>query len=281
MVYYKQTEVRNFCDTNRLAMPKQQHFLGIKIDDVTYDEALLQTAAFLRSTSLHQIVTVGPEFLLESRGNARFADVLNHADLSVPDGIGLLIIGRLIGKKLRQRITGIDLTMVLARQADEQGKSLFLLGGNPGVAESAACALHARFPTLHIAGTATFPMFSRDAWNNLSENKDIIAESERMLETIAKTQPDILLVAFGAPQQDIWIDAFRQRMPSVHIAMGVGGTFDVLAGNLRRAPATFQKLGIEWLWRLFLQPKRIWRILRATIVFPVTLFIEQSKNQKT
>lgn len=259
-------------------MPKQQQFFGINVDDVTYNEALQQTKEFLLSSRFHHVVTVGPEFLLEARDNAKFANVLNRADLSVPDGIGLLIIGRLIGKKLRQRVTGIDLTMFLARQASEQRKSMFLLGGNPGVAESAARTLHARFPDLRIAGTSTFPLFSRDEWNALSTNKDSIAESERVLEAIAKAQPDILLVAFGAPQQDIWIDTFRQRMPSVRIAMGVGGTFDVLAGNVRRAPFLLQKLGLEWLWRLLLQPRRLGRILRATILFPIAVLKEQSRK---
>lgn len=261
-------------------MPKQQQFFGIKVDDVTYDEALQQTREFLLSSRFHHVVTVGPEFLLEARGNARFADVLNRADLSVPDGIGLLIIGWMTGRKLRQRVTGIDLTMFLARQANEQAKSFFLLGGSPGVAENAARALRVRFPSLHVAGTSTFPMFSQDAWNTLSTNRGIIAESKRVLETIVKTRPDILLVAFGAPQQDMWIDTFRQRMPSVRIAMGVGGTFDILAGNMRRSPFLLQKLGLEWLWRLLLQPRRLGRIVNATIRFPLAVFIEQGKRQK-
>jgi N-acetylglucosaminyldiphosphoundecaprenol N-acetyl-beta-D-mannosaminyltransferase len=231
---------------------KRIDILGVAVDDVLEDEALARIVSFIGEGGPHHVVTVNPEFVMEARRNSAFRRVLAAADLATPDGFGLLLVARMRGMPLRERVTGIGLTERIAREAAVRGWSLFLLGAAPGVAEQAAERLQHANPGLRIAGCyAGSPR----------------AEEEPAIRAlIAAARPDVLLVAYGHPAQDLWI-ARNQPLMRVPVAIGVGGTFDELAGVVRRTPPWMQRLGLKWLHRLIQQPQRWRRIITAVPLF--------------
>ncbi|MDA1209359.1 MAG: WecB/TagA/CpsF family glycosyltransferase [bacterium] len=233
-------------------MPSRVHLLGIPLDPVTADEAISCIQDLLEEGQ-HHIMTPNSEMLVAAKKDVEFHSILNTTSLNIPDSIGLVWMARLMGQKLPERVTGVDTVTRLCSQLDER-HPVFLLGGGSGVGRGASEVLLARNPDLRIAGT--FAGSPRDE------------DSEAIIAIINKAEPHLLLVAYGSPAQDKWIAKHIKSMPSVRVAMGVGGTFDFLAGNTKRAPVLFQKLGLEWLWRLVLQPSRIGRIFTAVVVFP-------------
>lgn len=242
-------------------------FLGIHVDDIDYKDAMRQCAEFLASHTHHHIVTVNPEFIMEARYNTQFRTVLNNATLRLPDGFGLRVAAALVKKRLRHRVTGVDATIGICSIAAEREQSVFLLGAEEGIAQKAAERLVRTFPGLRIAGAESFPSFS----SGEESSHNVNAASRGVIERINRTGASVLFVAFGAPKQDIWISTYLLQMPDVRIAMGVGGTFDFLAKKVRRAPLFFRCIGMEWLWRLFLQPSRYRRIFTAVIRFPLAV----------
>ncbi len=228
-------------------MRKRVNLLDTWIDSVDLEGAVARIDGFVRARTPHQIVTVNVDFLRLSSQDYSFRDLINTSDLAVPDGMPLLWGARLQGEALPERVTGADLIVECARLAAVRGYSIFLLGAAPGVAEQAATALRARFPALRIAGTYAPPVgpFSAD-------------EQEKMVRLIQELQPDMLFVAFGAPRQDRWIRANMRRL-GVPVCMGVGGSFDFLAGRVKRAPLWMQDYGLEWLYRVTQEPGRLWR----------------------
>lgn len=221
--------------------------LGRRVDDVTPDEALARIAGFVAEGGAHQVVTLNPEILMASRREAPLAAAIEAAALVVPDGIGLVWAARWLGQPLRQRVSGSDLVPRLAALAAARGWSIFLLGAAPGVADVAAAKLLAANPTLRIAGTYAG-----------SPSPD---EEEAIVARIRAAAPQMLFVAYGAPAQDLWIARNLARL-GVPVAIGVGGTLDFIAGTRRRAPAWVQRVGLEWLYRLWQEPRR-WRRMLA------------------
>ncbi len=240
-------------------MRRRVVILGVAIDDVLMDEAIAAVARFIAEGGLHQIVTVNPEFVMEARRNRAFRRVLAAADLATPDGFGIILAARWRGTPLRGRVTGIDLTERIAAEAARRGWSLFLLGAAPGVAERAAAALQRANPGLRIAGCYA--------------GSPRPADEPPIRERIIAARPDVLLVAYGHPAQDLWI-ARNQPLLRVPVAIGVGGTFDELAGVVPRAPALVQRLGLKWLYRLIVQPWRWRRIMTAAPLFLWTVLRE-------
>lgn len=237
--------------------------LGVPIDVVTQGEAvttLLQWVAMPEGQ--HHVVTPNPEMIVEARHNESFRNVLQRSDLSLPDGAGILWAAGRLGSALPERVTGTDTVIDLcARPAVQLGSvRVFLLGGASGVAERAGQELKCRNPALQIVGSYAG---SPDP-----------SEEHGIVERINAVHPTVLFVAYGAPAQDLWIACNLGRMPSVRVAMGVGGAFDFLAGVQKRAPTFLQSLGLEWLWRLILEPWRFRRIWRAVAVFPYLLWKE-------
>lgn len=230
--------------------------LGVRIDDVTMVEAMAQIAAFIRIRTPHQIATVNPEFVMTAQHNTAFASVLQAADLAVPDGVGLKIAARLTGQRLHGRVSGVDLCEQLAAASQAHGWRLYLLGAAPGVANATATVLQRRFPGVVIAG----------AYAGSPRPQDELAIRARITEA----RPDVLLVAYGAPAQDLWI-ARNQPTLRVPVAIGVGGTFDYLSGRVLRAPRWMRQLGLEWLFRLIRQPWRWKRIWTAVVIFPLAV----------
>lgn len=221
-------------------------------------EALARVEAFIAEGRPHQIATVNPEFIVEAQRNAPFRVALERADLSLPDGVGLLLATRVLRQPLRERVAGSDMVPKMARLSAQKGYRLYLLGAAPGVAERAAAALVRDCPGLQIAGAYAGTPEPRD-------EDDIVAR-------IVAADPDVLLVAYGAPRQDLWIYRNLHRL-GVPVCMGVGGALDFVAGVAVRAPRWMQRAGLEWLHRLWRQPWR-WRRMLALPRF-VALVIQE------
>ena len=217
--------------------------LGVRVDDATYDDLLALVDTFVASVRPHQIVTLNPEMLVAAHGDRSFREILNKSDLNLADGIGLILAARWLGCPLRERATGSDGIHLLAQHCARRGYRLFLLGAAPGVAEAASERLMAKNPALQVAGTyAGSP--------RVEDEKDVIAR-------VRDAAPDLLLVAYGVPTEELWIARHRARL-DVPVMMGVGGAFDFVAGATRRAPVWMRRVGLEWLHRLIQEPWR-WR----------------------
>jgi len=195
----------------------------------------------------HLVATVNPEFVMRARSDQEFARVLESADLCLADGSGVVWAARRQGCTMREPVTGVDLIPRLAALCAQRHFRLFLLGAEPGVAVDLASRLRAEHPDLEVQGHAGSPDPSSDA------------------ETIAMIQrhkPHVLLVAYGHPHQELWIDRMSDRL-GVAVAIGVGGAFDYLTGRVPRAPGWMRRAGLEWLFRLIRQP---WRIKRMAVL---------------
>ncbi len=229
--------------------PGRIHILGLPVDALTTAQwlALVERWLTTQPRRARHVCTLNPEFIMMARKDVNFHNILQRADLCVADGAGLLWAARQQGAALPARITGADGLPLLAQRAVRQGWRLFLLGAAPGVAERAAAALRARFPGLQIAG-------AHSGSPAAGEEDDIVAR-------INASQTDLLFVAWGAPRQEKWIARNLPRL-RVGLAMGVGGAFDFVAGDMPRAPRWLQRRGLEWLFRLALQPWRLRRMLR-------------------
>lgn len=228
--------------------------LGVSIASVTMTEALQQLHTLLQDGRQHHVMTPNSEMLVAATRDAAFRAVLNAADFAVPDSVGLLWMARMTGQRLPVRIAGVDLLTRFLEELPAE-HSVFLLGGGEGIAERAAVALRHGNPRLRIAGTYA--------------GSPSPADAPAILAAIRAAAPAILLVAYGAPAQDVWIHEHLPSMPSVRLAAGVGGTFDFWAGQQRRAPAFLRAVGLEWLWRVLREPRRIGRIFTAVVLFPL------------
>ncbi len=238
--------------------PAPVAILGVPVHPLTYELWLDLIAAFIVEGRPRQICTANPEFVMTARRQPAFMSVLQKADLVLPDGVGLLWAAKRQGRVLPERVTGSDGIYRLAKRAAAEGWRLFLLGAGPGIAERTGAVLQARYPGLIIAGT--FAGSPADA------------EYPSIRLCITAAQPDVLLGAYGAPAQDIWIAEHKDDL-GVAVSIGVGGAFDHVVGIRRRAPAWLIRLNLEWLWRLLTQPWRwrrqldlprfVWAVLRA------------------
>jgi N-acetylglucosaminyldiphosphoundecaprenol N-acetyl-beta-D-mannosaminyltransferase len=231
-------------------MRKLLVILGVPIDDLTMPEALDRLDDFIRigraTGKSHQVATVNADFVVKALDDPELRGILQEVDMATADGMPLVWGARLLGVHLAGRVTGSDMVPALAERASQKGYRLYLLGAAPGVAARAAEILQARHPALQIVGVVSPP------YGSILEMDPAIAERVRA------AQPDILLVAFGNPKQEKWI-SMHSRTLHVPVMIGVGGTFDFIAGITQRAPVWMQRSGLEWLFRLIQEPKRLWK----------------------
>lgn len=232
--------------------------LGIPVDRVTMEEALAQIDRFIASDSPHFVVTADSSGLYAQTRDPDFRRVLERADMVTPDSVGVVWAARRLGKPVQGRVSGVELVDRLCARSAERGYRIFILGAAPGVAEMAAERLRLRYPGCNIVGTrhGYFP----------AEDDRIVAEE------VAAFRPDILFVAMGIPRQEKFIAATMDLIRA-KVAIGVGGSFDVFSGKTKRAPMLIQRLNLEWLWRLLMNPRKYakaatlprfaWRVLRA------------------
>lgn len=232
------------------------NLLGVKIDNLTKKEILQKVEFFLSENKFHQIATVNPEFILEAQKNAEFKNILNSCDLNIADGIGVKMAFWRFGKHLKCRLTGADLMEKIIRLAYKNKLNIFLAASKEGLSswQETRKAILELYPDLNIDG---------DDISIKDKNYQILSSSCQ-----------ILFCNFGAPHQENFIK--RQNNDRIKLAMGVGGSFDFLTKKVRRAPYFWRLLGLEWLWRLILQPRRLKRIWRAVIVFPIKVIFNKN-----
>lgn len=209
--------------------------------------ALARIQTFVEDGGLHLVATVNPEFVMRAQNDRDFARILESADMCLPDGVGVVWAARRAGCPQREPVAGSDMLPLLAELCARRGYRMFLLGAAPGVADDLAAQLRARHPALQVAAHAGTPDASGDA---------------ESLALIQRHGTQVLLVAYGAPKQEAWIDRLRGRL-DVAVAIGVGGAFDYATGRVPRAPAWMRRAGLEWLHRLGRQP---WRIRRMAVL---------------
>jgi N-acetylglucosaminyldiphosphoundecaprenol N-acetyl-beta-D-mannosaminyltransferase len=215
----------------------------VPIHDVTLEETVTHVGQWIDRGQIAQIATVNPEFLVLSREEPQFRAALKQAALCIPDGVGVLWAARWQDKRLRERVAGSDLVPLLAEAAASYGWRVYFLGAAPGVAETTADILSERHPGLDVAGA-----FSGSPAQE---------EEDDIVHRIKTSHADLVLVAYGAPKQDLWLYRNLART-GAKVGMGVGGSFDFIAGVQKRAPRWIQRLGMEWFYRLIREPWR-WR----------------------
>lgn len=220
----------------------KETILGVQVNTENYDELIPKVFRNIEDKKKSLVVAINPEKLMKAKEDPRLKALLNRAEFQIPDGIGVIIASKLKKGSISSRITGIDMMDRIVREAARTGRAVFLYGAKPGVADKAAQQLKQTYPDLIVAGT-------QDGYES---------DTSKVLETINKAKPDILFVAMGSPKQEQWIEQHRDNLyPTLY--QGVGGSFDVLAGNVKRAPAAFQRMGAEWLYRLLKEPSRLKR----------------------
>jgi N-acetylglucosaminyldiphosphoundecaprenol N-acetyl-beta-D-mannosaminyltransferase len=240
--------------------------LQVKIHALTQPQTLALIEQFIASRQPHQLVTVNPEFVVAAQRDEEFRRIINNAALALPDGIGLLKAARFLGTTpLPERVAGSDLVVWLAELSHRKGYRIYFLGAQEGVAEKAIAKLKAVYPNLTVAG--------------FYAGSPALEENEALVRRILAAKPDILLVAYGAPKQDKWIARNLERL-QIPVCIGVGGSFDFLAGTAKRAPAMWQRLGLEWLHRLASQPWRWRRIWSAVPYFSWLVLRSRLKRQR-
>jgi exopolysaccharide biosynthesis WecB/TagA/CpsF family protein len=229
-------------------MRRTVSILGTPIDRLTRQETLARICCFVHEGGFHQVATANTDFLVNALQDPELSTVLLSADLVTPDGMPIVWAARALRSGLPERVTGADIVPEIAEMAARCGFSVFLLGARESVARRAAERLKLDYPDIQIAGCLSPPSAALD---------DL--DSPALLQQIQAAKPDILLVAFGNPKQEKWIYRHRKELQSVSVCMGVGGTFDFLAGEYQRAPMWMQRHGLEWLHRLAQDPTRLWK----------------------
>ncbi len=217
--------------------------LGCRLDPIDSDEATRRILALAREGNGAQVVTLGTEMVVHAQRDPRFRAIVNECALSLCDTVGVLAVARHRGAPLRERVAGVELIERLCAGAAAQALPIYFLGGAAGVAAEAAASLASRFPPLRVAGT-------RDGYFRDDENAQVVS-------AIASSGARLLLAGLGSPRQEFWL---ADNLPATGCGagIGVGGSFDVIAGRIERAPRLARKLGLEWLFRLAREPGR-WR----------------------
>ena len=227
-------------------MAEKIDILGVKVDSVTMAQAVAQVEGYMDERKNVLIATANAEMIMRATHDTELKDILNDAALVVPDGAGTVWAAHHLGYEMPERVAGYDLAQELMRIAPSKKQKVFFFGSAPGVAEKAKAKAEELYPGIEIVGT-------RDGYFKPEDEPAIIEE-------IKAAQPDLLLAALGVPKQEKWLNAHLKEL-GVPVAIGVGGTLDVMAGVMKRAPYWMQKAKLEWLFRGLLQPKRAGRLM--------------------
>lgn len=222
--------------------------LGVGFDNVTKAEAVERALALIDAREGRYVVTPNPEIVMLAKENPALKEALAGADIVLPDGAGIIKGAAILGRPMKEKVPGIDFACGVMARLAERGGSVYLFGAKPGVAEAAAETLRTKFPGLVISGTSD-GYFSDDG---------------PIIEKIKDAAPDFLLVCLGAPKQELWMAKMSGKLP-VGLMVGLGGSLDVFAGTVKRAPEAWQKLDLEWLYRLIKEPRRIGRMMKLPL----------------
>ena len=227
-------------------MRKTVDILGIPVDDLTMSQAVTKIGLFIKEGHIHTIYTPNAEIMMAAQRDPELKSILTQADMLTADGAGVVLASRVLGRRVAEKVSGVDLVREIFRTYSSKGIRCFLFGAEPGVAEKAAVNLMTEYPGIIIAGC-------RNGYFTQEEDNGIVDE-------INASNADIMLVALGAPKQEKWIFSHLDRL-NVKVCMGVGGTINILAGTAQLAPDFFRRNGLEWLFRLWKEPRRAKRML--------------------
>lgn len=222
--------------------------LGVGFDNMTMDQAVAEGVRLMNTEGAHYVVTPNPEIVETCMADPEAMEAVNGADLVVPDGVGVIYGARILGTPLKERVPGVELAQHLMEKMAVNGKTLFLLGSKPGVADEAAKRLQETYPGLKIAGT----------------HDGYFKEDEPVIEAIRASGADVVFVCLGAPKQEKWMRK-NGEATGAHLLLGLGGCLDVFSGNVKRAPEIYQRLGLEWFYRLITNPSRAGRMMRLPL----------------
>jgi N-acetylglucosaminyldiphosphoundecaprenol N-acetyl-beta-D-mannosaminyltransferase len=228
-----------------VSIPKVSIF-GVPFSKLSMDDTIGCVTQMIESGQPHQIITANPIMVMSAVDSPSYLQLLKNADLVVPDGAGIVWAASYVGNPVAERVTGFDLLHRMMRLGESKGWKVYLLGASPEIIEAAAASLKRQYPALQLVGY-------RDGYFQAEDDL-------RVIENIRVLQPDILLIGRSADMQEPWI-AQNKHALQVPVIMGVGGSFDVLSGKLKRAPKLFQKLRLEWFYRLLQEPWRYKRML--------------------
>jgi len=239
--------------------------LGVRFDDKTAQQAVLHAQEMMCGGEKTYVVTPNPEIVMLACRDETLKTAINNAGLVLPDGIGIILGARLLGKPIQGgRVPGIDFITALFENMAETGGSVFLLGAKPGVSEEAGKRLAEKYPGLEITGTAD----------------GFFTDDEPVITQINTKKPDLLLVCLGAPKQELWMAENIGRL-NVRLCAGLGGSLDIFAGKAKRAPVFYQNLGLEWLYRLISDPRRIKRMIKLPLFVLMVIWkrMRQSREE--
>ena len=234
--------------------------LGVGFDNVTMEQAVAEGVRLMGADGAHYVVTPNPEIVETCREDDEAMEAVRRADLMIAEGIGVVYGAKILGTPLKGRVPGVEFAQNLMARMAEGGKSLFLLGAKPGVAEQAAEKLKARYPGLRIAGT----------------HDGYFKEDGPVIESIRQSGADVVFVCLGAPKQEKWM-ARNGAATGAHLLCGLGGSLDVFAGVVERAPKFWSDHGLEWFYRLCKEPRRIGRMMKLPLFL---IHVKQEKRRR-
>ena len=246
-----------------MRMENRVQILGVPVDMVNYEEALGRLKGFLETERVSLIVTPNSEIVVNAGKNPQLMEAIQQAEMVIPDGVGLVYASKILKYPLEERVTGIDFLGKALEYLAAAGKSVYLFGSKPGIAEKAGARMAEAYPGLKIAGT-------RNGYFKPEEEEEI-------LEEINRAAPDLLCVALGSPKQELFVLKYRDRLRA-RAAIGVGGSLDVWSGDLKRAPEFYRKHGLEWLYRLIQEPSRYKRMAALPLFMLKVIFSDKSQK---
>ncbi|MEI6285180.1 MAG: WecB/TagA/CpsF family glycosyltransferase [Bacillota bacterium] len=239
---------------------KRVNILGVGIDPVTMTEAIRFCENRISTRIPAEIITANAEMVMQANANPRLFAAMSNAALGIPDGAGVILAAKYFGMAMPERVAGYDLSQELLQLAAKKNFRVFFLGAAPGIAALAKSSAEIKYPGLKVVG--------------VENGFFTVAEQDSVIASIVKSKPDILLAALGVPRQELWLEEHLAKL-AVPVCIGVGGTFDVMAGKVKRAPLWMQRGHIEWAYRLIMQP---WRIMRMMNLPKFALLVLLSKR---
>ena len=243
-------------------MAERINIMGVPVDMVNYEEAMDRFRDFVEKDGVSLIVTPNSEIVVNAGKNEELMDAIKQAEMVIPDGVGLVYASKILGHPLQERVTGIDFLGRALGYLAETGKTAYLFGSKPGIADKAAARMEEAYPGLKIAGTH-HGYFKEE-------------EEEEILREINEAAPDLLCVALGSPKQELFVLKYKDRLKA-KAAIGVGGSLDVWSGDLKRAPEFYRKHGLEWLYRFIQEPSRYKRMAALPLFMLKVIFSDKSQ----